>query len=128
MTIIVSFGGLVSLMSTSMLAPALLDIGSDLHTADFETNLILSIYVLALAFGPLFISPLSEVFGRRKVYLLCHVWYILWNAVAPVGKTKALLIVGRFLSGLGASVALAVSSLHPETILVSINDNSYPGL
>jgi MFS family permease len=111
MTIIVSFGGLISLMSTSMLAPALLDIETGLSTGGSETNLTLSIYVLALAFGPLFISPLSEVFGRRKVYLLCHVWYILWNAVAPVGKTKALLIVGRFLSGLGASIGLAVSIL-----------------
>ncbi|CZT41675.1 related to multidrug resistant protein [Rhynchosporium secalis] len=108
MTILISFGGLVSLMSTSMLAPALLNIENDLHTGDSETNLILSIYVLALAFGPLFISPLSELFGRKKVYLLCHVWYILWNAVAPVGKMKALLIVGRFLSGLGASVGLAL--------------------
>lgn len=117
----------MSLMSTSMIAPALGDISQDFHTRDSETNLILSIYILALAFGPLIISPLSEMFGRKWVYLGCHVWYICWNAVAPVGKIKALLIVGRFSSGLGASVALAVcthSSLHywyNET-----NISSYP--
>ena len=94
------------------MAPALADISGDLHIGSSETNLTLSIYILALAFGPLFISPLSEMLGRKPVYIGCHAWYILWNALCPVGKSRALLIVGRFLSGLGSSVGLAVSISH----------------
>jgi MFS family permease len=109
MTVVLSMGGLVSLMTSSMIAPALGIISHDLHIGVSETNLILSIYILALAFGPLLISPLSEMFGRKWIYLGCHLWYLFWNAVAPVGKIRVLLIVARFLAGLGASVAQAVS-------------------
>lgn len=112
MTIVLSLGGLVTLMSTSMMAPALPDIGADLVMGPSETNLALSIYILALAVGPLFISPLSEMLGRKSVYLACHGWYILWNALCPVGKVRGLLIAGRFFSGLGSSVGLAVSRLQ----------------
>lgn len=91
-----------------MLAPALADIEHDLQIGASESNLTLSIYILALAFGPLIISPLSELLGRKPVYLACHGWYILWNALCPVGKIRGLLVVGRFFSGLGSSVGLAV--------------------
>jgi MFS family permease len=98
----------VALLSASMTAPALPKISRDLKIGSTETNFTLSIYILALAFGPLIISPLSEVFGRKPVYLGCHVWFILWNSLCPVGKTSGLLITGRFFSGLGAGGAQAV--------------------
>jgi len=92
-----------------MMAPALDTISYDLHIGAIETNLSLAIYILALAFGPLIIAPLSEVFGRKPVYFGCHVWYILWSSLCPVAKSRAILIAGRFFSGLGAGGAQAVS-------------------
>ena len=52
-TILTSFGGLVCLMSSTMLAPALKNIAHDLDIAQDTANMTLSIFVLAFAFGPM---------------------------------------------------------------------------
>lgn len=52
------------------MAPVLSAIGEDLSIGDAEAQLTLSIFVLAFAFGPLILAPLTEVFGRRPVWIL----------------------------------------------------------
>lgn len=64
-TILSSFGGLVCLMSSTMLAPALETIARDLDVSQAKANMTLSIFVLAFAFRPLVLAPLAEV---RLVY------------------------------------------------------------
>ncbi|KAF2490611.1 MFS multidrug transporter, partial [Lophium mytilinum] len=108
--LITSLGGLVTLMSGAMLAPALKSIGADLHMESAETEVALSIFVLAFAPGPLVLGPCSEVFGRRWVWVLSGSWYILWNTVCGFANTKGLMIAGRFLAGLGASAEFALST------------------
>lgn len=111
MAILMSLGGLVSNMTTAVMAPALTPIGADLGMSAAETQVALSIYVLALAFGPLIIAPFSEMYGRKPVWIFCHLWFILFNSLCPINNSKGVMIAGRFLSGLGASVGIAVSFL-----------------
>ena len=114
MAIILSLGGLVLTMSTSMMAPALMQIGSDMEMAPSTTQVALSIYVLSLGVGPLVITPFSEMYGRKPLWIIYTLWYILFNTLYPVGRSKGLMIAGRFLAGLGASVGVAVSTLIPQ--------------
>lgn len=100
----------MTLMSGAMLAPALETISNDLGTNSEETQLFLSIFVLAFAFGPMVLSPLAEAFGRRPVWIVASFSYILWNTVAGFSKSSGLLIASRLLSGLGASAEFAVSN------------------
>ncbi|KAF3057434.1 hypothetical protein GL218_06174 [Daldinia childiae] len=109
-TILLSNGGLVTLMSGAMLAPALKSIAADLETDEEEAQIFLSIFVLAFAFGPMVLSPLAEVFGRRPVWMLSSCFYILWNTVAGFSQTSGLLIASRILSGIGASAEFAISN------------------
>jgi MFS family permease len=111
-TLLTSLGGLVTLMSGSTMAPALSAIGEDLSIGDAETQLTLSIFVLAFAFGPLILAPLTEVFERRSVWILASLWYLLWNTVCGFAHTKALMVSARYLAGLGASGEFAVSTLE----------------
>ncbi|KAL2371819.1 hypothetical protein RJ035_002834 [Blastomyces gilchristii] len=67
--LLTSLGGLVTLMSGAMLAPALDAIAKDLNTSPGTTNMCLSIFVLAFAFGPMVLAPMTEIFGRRKLLL-----------------------------------------------------------
>ncbi|KAG5775531.1 hypothetical protein H9Q73_010795 [Fusarium xylarioides] len=97
-------------MSGAMLAPALETISHDLHTDAEETQIFLSIFVLAFAFGPMVLSPLAEVFGRRPTWLVSSCFYIIWNTVAGFSKSSGLLIASRLLSGLGASAEFAVTN------------------
>lgn len=109
MTVLLSLGGLVCTMSTSMIAPALSQISIDLDMKPSVMQLALSIYLLAFVFGSPLIASVSEIYGRKPAYILAHLWYIVWNTMCPVNKSKGLMIAGRFLSGLGGSVSIAVS-------------------
>ena len=92
-----------------MVAPALVPISRELSiNTELEAALILSIFVLAYAFGPLFLGPLSEVYGRVIVLQLANLFYLAFNIACGFATTKAQLIVFRFLSGLGGSAPLAI--------------------
>lgn len=92
-----------------MIAPALSVIGEDLAIGDEEAQISLSIFVLSFAFGPIFLAPLSEVFGRKPVWLLSGCWYIIWNTVCGFANNNTLMIIARLMAGIGASAEFAVS-------------------
>lgn len=108
MAYLISLGGLVMTMSASIMAPSLSEIASDLKLDPESAQISFSIYTLALAFGPLLIGPLSEIYGRKLVWIICNGWYTLFNSLCPINKSSAIMISGRFLAGLGASVGIAV--------------------
>ncbi|KAK5993666.1 Efflux pump vrtL [Cladobotryum mycophilum] len=108
-SVIVSFGQLVTLMSTSMMAAALGQIGHDLGISESTVQITFSIFVLGLAFAPFPIAALSEMYGRKSVWLVCNTFYIIWNALCPVGNSPALMVVGRFMAGSGASVGITLT-------------------
>ena len=96
-------------MSSGMMAAALNDISHDVGLSPSTTQLTSSIYFLGLASGPLFIAAWSEMDGRKNIWIFSNFWYILWNSAAPIGNSKALLVLGRLLSGVGASAGITVS-------------------
>lgn len=91
------------------MAPALDQISADLHMTDSLTQMAFSVYVLGLGFGPMIIAPMSEVYGRKPVWMTCNIWYILWNSICPVGRSPAVMIMGRLLAGFGAASGVTVS-------------------
>ncbi|KAK5704727.1 hypothetical protein LTR17_021641 [Elasticomyces elasticus] len=108
-TVLTSFGGLVCLMSSTMLAPALGDIAHDLDITQAEASMTLSIFVLAFAFGPMVLAPMAEVFGRRNVWLLSSIWYCIFNIISGFSHNNGLLLATRLLAGLGSSVEYATA-------------------
>lgn len=108
LTLLLSLGGLVTLMASTMMAPALAAIANDLGTSQASAQIFLSIFVLAFAFGPMVLAPLSEVFGRRPVWILSSCFFILWNTVSGFSNSTGLLIASRLLAGIGASVEYAI--------------------
>ena len=108
-TLLTSGTGFMTLMTGTMMAPALGDIGHDLGLSEATVNLSLSILVLAFTFGPMFFAPMTELYGRRPVWIYSSAWYALWNIVCGFASNNAMMIVGRFLSGLGASAEFAVT-------------------
>ncbi len=106
---VVSAFTFISPVSSSMVAPALPAIGRDLGIHDeFLLSMVLSIFVLAYAVGPLFLGPLSEIYGRTIVLQLTNLVYLLFNLVCGFSKNKVQLLVFRFLSGFGGSAPLAI--------------------
>ncbi|KAI0385893.1 putative florfenicol exporter [Hypomontagnella monticulosa] len=107
--IIFSVGQLVTLMSASIMAAALGNISHDLNIGASTAQITLSIYFLGLGIGPFFIAALCEMNGRKQIWVTSNLWYILWNALCPVGKSNALMIVGRFLAATGAGAGITLT-------------------
>ncbi|KAI0019503.1 major facilitator superfamily domain-containing protein [Xylariomycetidae sp. FL0641] len=106
---IVSIFTLISPVSSSMVAPSLETIGNELNiSSTLEQNLVLSIFVLAYALGPLVWGPLSELYGRVIILQLANLIYLFFNLGCGLARTPAELIAFRFVSGFGGSAPLAI--------------------
>lgn len=62
----VSLYTFVTPLGSSMMAPALPAIATHFNiTSDLEEALTLSVFLITFAIGPLFLGPLSEIYGRQ---------------------------------------------------------------
>ncbi|KLO06430.1 MFS polyamine transporter [Schizopora paradoxa] len=108
-TAIVSAFTFMSPLSSSMIAPA-----SDQLSQHFgERNTVViamytSIFVLAYAIGPLFLGPLSELYGRAVVLQSSNLFYLVWNIACGFAQNTPELLIFRFLAGLGGSAPLSI--------------------
>ena len=102
-TLVVGTYKFISTVSTSIVAPALsgIETALDIHSA-FLVSLCLSIFLLAYAFGPFLMGPLSEVYGRVLVLQLANVFYLVFNTACGFANNTAQMVAFRFLAGLGA--------------------------
>lgn len=106
--ILVSLSQLVTLMSASMMVSALPIIGTDLGIDSTKTQLTFTTYFLGLGFGPFIVAAISEMSGRKPIWVAANCWYIFWNAICPVRDSVGVMVAGRLLSGMGASVGITV--------------------
>ncbi|KAF8066548.1 MFS polyamine transporter [Lyophyllum atratum] len=108
-TLVVSSFTFISPVSSSMVAPATMQVASDFGVTDSVViAMMTSVFVLGYAFGPLILGPLSEIFGRSRVLQLSNLFYLAWNLGGGFAQTKGQFIAFRFLSGLGGSAPLAI--------------------
>ena len=108
-TVGVSLFTFISPVSSSMVAPAIAQLGHDLHMkSQVEEELALSIFILAYAIGPFVFGPYSEVYGRKRLLQVSNLWYLVWNLACGFAQNEAEFFVFRFLAGLGGSAPLAV--------------------
>ena len=115
-TFVVSSFTFISPVSSSMVAPAISSISKEFNiTNEVEQQLVLSVFVLAYAIGPLFLGPLSEIYGRVPVLQISNLFYLVFNIACGFSRNKGEMIAFRFLSGLGGSAPLAVSHFRRRT-------------
>lgn len=107
--IVISSGALCSTFASSIAAFAEPGEERTFHVSKEVTILGVSLYVLGIAFGPLFAGPLSEVYGRSPIYRVSYAlfWVFCWPvAFAP---DIAVFLVFRFLTGFCCSAFLSVA-------------------
>lgn len=91
-------------------AASLSQVAADLHTTPAIVNLTVALYMLSMAIAPLWWSSLSEVFGRRSIYLISFVLFIVFAILCAVSTSIAMLTVMRVLCGGAAASVQAVGA------------------
>jgi multidrug resistance protein len=103
-TLLTSLYMLISPISSSIVAPALPVLRQEFHIPTaLATQMMLSAFILASAIGPLIVSPLSEVYGRRSVLQLTTLFFLIFNMSCAFSQNAAQLLIFRFLAGIGGS-------------------------
>jgi len=69
-----------------------------------------ALYVYGLAFGPMISAPLSEMYGRRLIYMVATPMSLLFTLGAGFAKNFTTLVVCRFFAGALGSSPLAVGA------------------
>lgn len=93
-----------------MFTPGVEQIASDLNS---NTGVVVGAttgYVVCLGLGPLVLAPLSETFGRRKLYIVCFTLFTLTQVPTALSRNVAELIGWRTVSGLFGSKFLKPSA------------------
>ncbi|KJK95870.1 transporter [Metarhizium anisopliae BRIP 53284] len=107
---VLSTAGFNRTMVSTIMAPALATIAQEFGMNSAAAAMVMSIYPLATAIGPLFMGPLSELYGRKPILHASNIWFLGWNIACGFANSAGLLIAARFLAGLGASAIYALAS------------------
>jgi len=87
-------------MASSMFAPSVGQLLAEFHSSSADLGtFIVSGYLLGYAFGPLFIAPMSELYGRLPVYHISTLGFILFNVACAKSTNFPMIIVFRIMSG-----------------------------
>jgi sugar porter (SP) family MFS transporter len=127
---ITATGGLLFGYDTGVISGALLFIRKDLGPfSPFTEGVIVSFLLVGAVVGALSGGPLSDRIGRRPTALLAALVFALGAIVAAIAPNVGVLVVARFLLGLGVGLASMIVPLYIAEIapaarrgeLVSLN-------
>ena len=92
-----------------MVAPVMGEVSAELGiTSTTLATLVVSIYLLGFALGPLVISSLSEMYGRLVIYHTCNFIFFIFVIACALRKTTAQLMVFRFITGCAGAAPLSL--------------------
>ncbi|KAI0700693.1 major facilitator superfamily domain-containing protein [Cytidiella melzeri] len=106
---VVSSGALCSTCASSMAAFAETGTARDLHVPKEVSILGVSAYVIGLAVGPLFVGPLSEVYGRNLIYRVSYAIFFAFSWPVAFAPDIAVFLIFRCLTGFFSSAFLSVA-------------------
>ncbi|EDR06334.1 polyamine transporter [Laccaria bicolor S238N-H82] len=105
-TVATSFLCLAVAVGSSIVTGDMVGPTKTLHIQQTITNLTVTCFVMGFGLGPLFLAPLSEVFGRRPIYCISIFLYFIFTLPSALAKNGATLVVARMIAGLCASAPI----------------------
>ncbi|MEM7195716.1 MAG: multidrug effflux MFS transporter [Pseudomonadota bacterium] len=105
---IMVLAGSVSIMSTDLFAPSLPDLTEYLATTPELMKLTISLNLIVYGLAQLIYGPLSDRFGRRPIFLISLVLFILASIACALSTTVTQLISSRVLQGTFAAAEAVI--------------------
>lgn len=105
-----------------MFAPAIQQVMETYKSSNpLLASFVVSVWVLGYAVGPLFLGPLSELYGRLPVYLVCNTLFTVFNICTAVSPSLPALVVFRFFAGTFGGCPITIGAgtfgdlIHPRS-------------
>jgi DHA1 family bicyclomycin/chloramphenicol resistance-like MFS transporter len=96
-------------VSMALYTPAMPELVHAFGSTESAIKLTLSLYFAGFALAQLVSGTMSDVLGRRKTTLIFMTIYLAGSLMAAFAPTVGVLLAGRLVQGIGASVGMTVS-------------------
>ncbi|KAG0704816.1 vacuolar DHA amino acid exporter [Suillus ampliporus] len=110
MVCIISGASMIAGLSANIQNPANAQIEQELHASSGDISLSLSLFILVQGNLPIIWSAISEIKGRKLVYLFALTFFTLGSVIVAVSRTIGLVIGMRILQGAGSSAVIAIGA------------------
>jgi MFS family permease len=104
------FGVLMGALDISIVGPAIPSITETIKVAQKDLSWIFSIYVLFNLVGISLFAKLSDLYGRRSIYMTTLAIFGIGSLVVSFAPNFDILLLGRAIQGFGASGIFPVAS------------------
>ncbi|MFA5974444.1 MAG: MFS transporter [Lentimicrobiaceae bacterium] len=103
-------GVLMGALDISIVGPAIPAIEQTLKVDHRSLSWIFSIYVLFNLVGVSFLAKLSDLYGRRNIYILSVAVFAFGSTIVALSDNITFLLIGRAVQGFGSSGIFPVAS------------------
>ncbi|KAF7597521.1 hypothetical protein BBP40_003768 [Aspergillus hancockii] len=114
-----SWNTLVIVLYSTSYTSGVADIAAEFGTSSTVVMLGLTMYLIGLAVGSMFMAPLSEVYGRKPVSVGCLFIFMILIIPCALAKSVVTLIVVRFIGAFFGSVMISTA---PGMVSDLVND------
>ncbi|KAJ5948594.1 hypothetical protein N7454_001901 [Penicillium verhagenii] len=104
-----SWNTLIVVLYSTSYTSATTQIGDEFGQSETIVTLGLTFYLFGLAIGSMFMAPLSEVYGRKPVCVICMILFTVMIIPCALAKSVTALIVVRFIGALFGSVMISTA-------------------
>ena len=102
--------GFAVTIGSSIYAPSIPEVARTFNVSKEAAILPLSVFMLGLGAGPIFASPISEMYGRKVVFLICMPLFLLFTMGSGLAPNFGSLVVLRFMAGAASGPCLPVGA------------------
>src|SRR4051794_23478244 len=100
--------GAVAPVATDLYLPGLPAMGESLGAGPSGVQLTLTAFLVGLAFGQLFMGPVSDHFGRRRPLVASATVCVVAGVVCALAPTLPVLLAGRLVQGLAGAGGMVI--------------------
>ncbi|KAJ5310278.1 uncharacterized protein N7443_002739 [Penicillium atrosanguineum] len=104
-----SWNTLVVVLYSTSYTSGVVQIGNEFDKSETVVTLGLTFYLIGLAIGSMFMAPLSEVYGRKPICVLCLALFTVLIIPCALGTSVTELIVVRFIGAFFGSVMISTA-------------------
>ncbi|RMZ81317.1 hypothetical protein DV737_g2604, partial [Chaetothyriales sp. CBS 132003] len=107
-TMVVAFTCFVVAFNSAVITADLEGVSRTFHVSEEVALLTVTVFVVGFGVGPLVFAPLSEMFGRKPVYVVTIALAIIFEIPCAVSKNIGTLIVCRLIDGICFSAPMTL--------------------
>ena len=107
-TMVVAFTCFVVAFNSAVITPDIAGVSATFHVSEEVSLLTITMFVIGFGVGPLVFAPLSEMYGRKPVYIVTLAFAVIFVIPCAVAPNIGTLLVCRLIDGIAFSAPMTL--------------------